>query len=165
MQREYFTRRKKKLISIEGGGVQLDPFGTAANNRPLVSAPGDYGDGEIGGMIGRGKQSNSEKTCPSAALSTTNPTCCPDAKPGRRGGKPATKSLSYGTASVGVAPRLWAGPLMIWGSISCKGKKFSVLHNIQIGSGAHPATCRIGTRGCFPGFIVAVARSRPLTSI
>jgi hypothetical protein len=36
-----------------------------------------------------------EKTCPSAALSTTNPTCCPDANPGRRGGKPATNRLSY----------------------------------------------------------------------
>jgi hypothetical protein len=41
----------------------------------------------------------SEKTCPSAALSTTNPTCCPDTNPGRRGGEPATNRLSYGTAS------------------------------------------------------------------
>jgi hypothetical protein len=31
-------------------------------------------------------------------LSTTNPTCCPDVNPGRRGGKPATNRLSYGTA-------------------------------------------------------------------
>jgi hypothetical protein len=31
-----------------------------------------------------------EKTCPSAALSTTNPTCCPYANPGRRGGKPVS---------------------------------------------------------------------------
>jgi hypothetical protein len=35
---------------------------------------------------------------PHAALSTTNPTCCPDAEPGLRGGKPATNRLSYGTA-------------------------------------------------------------------
>jgi hypothetical protein len=40
----------------------------------------------------------SEKTGPSAALSTTNPKCCPDANPGRRGEKPATNRLSYGTA-------------------------------------------------------------------
>jgi hypothetical protein len=60
-----------------------------------VPAPGDYDDGEIGGMIGRG---NSETTCPNAALSTTNPTCCPEAKPGRRCGKPASNRLSYGTA-------------------------------------------------------------------
>jgi hypothetical protein len=31
-------------------------------------------------------------------LSTTNPTCCPGANPGRRGGKPASNRLSYGTA-------------------------------------------------------------------
>jgi hypothetical protein len=38
----------------------------------------------------QGKPKYSEKTCPSAASSTTNPTCCPDANPGRRGGKPAS---------------------------------------------------------------------------
>jgi hypothetical protein len=65
---------------------------------PIVPAPGDYDDGEIGGMIGRGNRSTRKKTCPSAALSTTNPTCCPDANPGRRGGKPASNRLSYGTA-------------------------------------------------------------------
>jgi hypothetical protein len=47
----------------------------------------------------QGKPKYSEKTCPSAALSTTNPKCCPDANPGRRGGKPASNRLSYGTAS------------------------------------------------------------------
>jgi hypothetical protein len=31
-----------------------------------------------------GKPKYSEKTCHSGALSTTNPTCCPDANPGRR---------------------------------------------------------------------------------
>jgi hypothetical protein len=35
---------------------------------------------------------------PSTALSTTTPHTCPDANPGRRGGKPATNRLSYGTA-------------------------------------------------------------------
>jgi hypothetical protein len=47
----------------------------------------------------QGKPKYSEETCPRAALSTTNPTCCPDANPGRRGGKPATNRLSYGTVS------------------------------------------------------------------
>jgi hypothetical protein len=41
------------FIGIVGGGVQLGPLGTAATNRPTVPAPGDYDDGEIGGMIGR----------------------------------------------------------------------------------------------------------------
>jgi hypothetical protein len=35
---------------------------------------------------------------PSAALSTANPTCCPELNPRRRDGKPATNRLSYGTA-------------------------------------------------------------------
>jgi hypothetical protein len=42
------------LIGIVGGGVQLGPLGTAATNRPIVPAPADYDDREIGGMkIGR----------------------------------------------------------------------------------------------------------------
>jgi hypothetical protein len=48
----------------------------------------------------QGKPQYSENTCPSATLSTTNPTWCRDSNPGRRGGKPATNHLSYGTASL-----------------------------------------------------------------
>jgi hypothetical protein len=44
-----------------GGGVQLGPLGTAATNRPIVPAPVDYDDGEIGGMIGRGNRSTWRK--------------------------------------------------------------------------------------------------------
>jgi hypothetical protein len=44
-----------------GGAVQLDPLGTAATNRPIVPAPGDYDDGEIGGMIGKGNRSTRRK--------------------------------------------------------------------------------------------------------
>jgi hypothetical protein len=77
----------------------LGPLGTAVTNRPIVPTSGNYDDEEISGMmIGKGKLKYSEKTCPNAALSTTNPTCCPDANPSRRGGKPATNRLSYGTA-------------------------------------------------------------------
>jgi hypothetical protein len=46
------------------GGVQLDPLGTAATNRPIVPAPGDYDDGENGGMIGRGNRSTWRKRAP-----------------------------------------------------------------------------------------------------
>jgi hypothetical protein len=41
------------VIVWGGGGVQLGPLGTAATNRPIVPASGEYDDGEIGGMIGR----------------------------------------------------------------------------------------------------------------
>jgi hypothetical protein len=48
-----------------GGGVQLGPFGTAATNRPIVRAPGDYDDGEIGGMvIDKGNGSTWRKPAP-----------------------------------------------------------------------------------------------------
>jgi hypothetical protein len=62
-----------------GGGVQLGPLGTAATNRPIVPAAGDYDDGEIGGMIGRGNRSTRRKPA-------TVPLCppqTPHALPGR----------------------------------------------------------------------------------
>jgi hypothetical protein len=46
-------------------GVQLDPLGTAATNRPMVPAPVDYVDGEIGRMvIGKGNRSTRRKPAP-----------------------------------------------------------------------------------------------------
>jgi hypothetical protein len=42
----------------------LSPLGTAAINRPIVPAPGDYDDGEIGGMIGRENRSTRRKPAP-----------------------------------------------------------------------------------------------------
>jgi hypothetical protein len=46
-------------------GVQLGPLGTAATNRTIVSAPGDYGDAEVGGMtIVRGNRSTRRKPAP-----------------------------------------------------------------------------------------------------
>jgi hypothetical protein len=47
-----------------GCGVQLGPLGTAATNRPILPAPGDYDDGEIGGMIGKGNRSTRRKPAP-----------------------------------------------------------------------------------------------------
>jgi hypothetical protein len=48
-----------------GGGVQLGPLGTAATNRPIVPAPGDYDNGEIGEMIiGKGNRSTRRKPAP-----------------------------------------------------------------------------------------------------
>jgi hypothetical protein len=76
----------------------MGPLGTTATNRPIVLAPGDYDDGEISGMIGRGNRSTRKKPAPVPLCPQQNPTCCPDANPGRRGGKPATNRLSYGTA-------------------------------------------------------------------
>jgi hypothetical protein len=65
---------------------------------PTVSAPGDY-DGAIGGvMIGTGKRSTQGKPAPVPLCPPQTPHPCPEANPGRRGRKPATNRLSYGTA-------------------------------------------------------------------
>jgi hypothetical protein len=78
-----------------GGGVQLGPLGTAATNTPIVPAPGDYDDGEIGGMITvRGNRSTRRKPPPVPLCPPQNPHACPEANPGRRCGKPATNNLS-----------------------------------------------------------------------
>jgi hypothetical protein len=42
----------------------MGPLGTAAFNRPIVLAPGDYDDGEIGGMISRGNRSTRRNPAP-----------------------------------------------------------------------------------------------------
>jgi hypothetical protein len=64
----------------------------------------DDGDCEaIGGMkIGRGYRKYSEKTSPSATLSTTNPTWPDPGSNTGRSGKPATNRLSYGTVLAGL---------------------------------------------------------------
>jgi hypothetical protein len=58
----------------------VGPLGTATTNRPIVSAPGDYDDGENGGMIGRGNQSIRRKPAPVPL--------CPPQTPGREPGPP-----------------------------------------------------------------------------
>jgi hypothetical protein len=85
-------------------GVRLSPLGTVTTASPAVPAP-------VGRWLlwsnrwntnWQGEPKYSEKTCSSATLSTKNPMWPkPGSNPGRRGGKPATKRLSYGTASSG----------------------------------------------------------------
>jgi hypothetical protein len=49
------------------------------------------------------KPKYSEKTCPSAALSTTNPTWCLDANPGCSGGKPASNRWATARLKMGIS--------------------------------------------------------------
>jgi hypothetical protein len=73
----------------------VGPLGTAATNRPIVPTPGDYDDGEIGGvMIGKGSRSTRRKPAPVSLCPPQIPNVCPEANPGRRGGKSATNHLS-----------------------------------------------------------------------
>jgi hypothetical protein len=76
----------------------LGPLGTAATNRPIVPAPGDYDDTEIGGMMnGKGNRSTRKKPSLVLLCPSQTPHDCTDANPGRRVGKPATNRLSYDT--------------------------------------------------------------------
>jgi hypothetical protein len=76
----------------------LGPLGSAVTNRPIVPATGDHDDGDIGGMIGRGNRSTRRNSVPVPLCPSQTPTCVLGYEPGRRGGKPATNRLSYGTA-------------------------------------------------------------------
>jgi hypothetical protein len=79
--------------------VQFGPLSTAATNRRVVSAPGDYVDGEIDGMmIGRENQSTWRKPAPVPFCPPQTPHACPDTNPGRHSGKPVTNRLSYSMA-------------------------------------------------------------------
>jgi hypothetical protein len=68
----------------------LGPLGTAATYKPIVPAPGDYDDWQ-------GNRSTLGKPTPVPLCPPQTSHACPDANPGRRGGKPATNRLSYGT--------------------------------------------------------------------
>jgi hypothetical protein len=73
-----YTSLSLFLIAM-GGGVQLGPLGTAAANWPIVTAPGDYDDGEIGGMIGWGNRSTRIKPDSVSLCPPKIPHACPDA--------------------------------------------------------------------------------------
>jgi hypothetical protein len=71
----------------------------------------------------QGKPKYSEKTCPSATLSTTNPTWPdPGLNPGRHGGKGATNRLGYGAAPMNIIKSL----LLMKGS-----SKFSSFRQVE----------------------------------
>jgi hypothetical protein len=93
---------------ISWAGVRPSPLGTSATNWPIVAAPDDrlWVWSSRWNENCQEKQKYSEKTYPNATSSTTNPTWLDlGSNPGRRGGKPATNRLSYGTAldEVGIA--------------------------------------------------------------
>jgi hypothetical protein len=68
--------------SIIEGGVQLGPLGTTATNRPIVPAPGDYDDGEIGGMmIVRRNRSTRTKHAPVPVCPPQTPHALPGREP------------------------------------------------------------------------------------
>jgi hypothetical protein len=98
ISKTHYKDFKKKLNWYSGGWSLIGSTRHCGHQWPIVPAPGDYDDGEIGGLkIGRGNRSTRRKPAPVPLCSTTNPTWCPDANPGRRCVKPATNRLSFGT--------------------------------------------------------------------
>jgi hypothetical protein len=84
------------LTWIVGGGVQLCPLGTAATNRPIMPTLGDYDEGECGGMMtGRRNEVLGEILPQCRFVHNKSHMLCL----GRRGVKPGTNRLRYGTAT------------------------------------------------------------------
>jgi hypothetical protein len=97
-------------------GVGLSPLRAAAIIWPIVPAPDDrlwWLWSNQWNENWQRKPKYSERTCLSATLSITNPTWLDlGSNTGRRGGKPATNLLSYGTASwPNKAKRVQPSPL------------------------------------------------------
>jgi hypothetical protein len=85
-------------MSICGGGFQFGLLGTSATNRPIVPARVimmmdkfvEWRLAELTEVLG--------ENLSQCRFGHHKPhMLCPDANPGRRGGKPATNRLSYGT--------------------------------------------------------------------
>jgi hypothetical protein len=68
-------------------------------------------------------------------------------------------------SSVGIALGYGLDDRGSWVRFPAGAGNFSLHHRIQNGSGAHPASYTMGTRGSFPGGKAAGERSWPLTSI
>jgi hypothetical protein len=79
----HYERTTIFFNSNSRGWSQLGPFGTAATNRPIVSTPGDYDDGEIGGMMtGKGNRSTLRKPIPMSLCPPQTPHALPGREPG-----------------------------------------------------------------------------------
>jgi hypothetical protein len=130
------TCQESKIRSV-GVGVQLGSLGMVATDWPIVACPGWLWWWRIWwNEDWQGKPKYSEKTRPSATLSTTNPTWPdPGSNPGHCSGKPATNRLSYGASSTRKVSSKWLrlnlSPLMTlcWPLLHLQSKKWSSLHH------------------------------------
>jgi hypothetical protein len=86
-------------ICIVEGGVQTGSTRHVGQLLAYCTCPGWLWELRIWWNEWQEMPKYSEKTCPDATLSTTNPTWPdPGLNPGRRGGNPATNRFSYGSA-------------------------------------------------------------------
>jgi hypothetical protein len=96
-----------------GGGVHTGSTRHGGHYWPIVHAPNDCEDGEVGGMNGFGRGNLLEKTCPDATLSTTNPSCQI-----RTRTRPAVVESQRLTASAMARPITYECPLHIYVRLS-----------------------------------------------
>jgi hypothetical protein len=99
------------FLLVPCGGVRLSPLGTSATNWNIVTAPDDRWVWSI--WWNENWQRNpkySAKTCPSATLSTTNPTWRPGIEPGPLRWEAV---LCHGRLKVFVELRIYTGPMYI----------------------------------------------------
>jgi hypothetical protein len=93
--------------------VTLYLYGIAAANRPIIHPPGDKWIWSNGGMIVTGEhQRTQRKTCPTATLTTANPTWTAlGVNLGLHGEKPVSSHLYYGMAQFLhiIRSRIWLG--------------------------------------------------------
>jgi hypothetical protein len=61
------------FLHLHSGGWNQGPLDTAATLWPIVSAPGDYDNGAIGGMISRGNRSTRRRPVPVPLCSPQTP--------------------------------------------------------------------------------------------
>jgi hypothetical protein len=80
----------------------LGSLGTAATYRPIVPSPGDYDDGEIGGLAGE-TEVLGENLPPLPLCPPQTPHACPDANPDSRGGKNMPINISVPTDSSSIS--------------------------------------------------------------
>jgi hypothetical protein len=93
-KKDYWRLCNMAKIRLVGG-----PPTTSATNWPIVHGPGDYEAGEFGGtMTGKGNRSTRRKPAPVQLCPQQIPHDLTGREPGRRGEKPATNRVSYGTA-------------------------------------------------------------------
>jgi hypothetical protein len=117
----------------------------------------------------KGKPKYSENTCPSATLSTTNPT-----RPGLEPGRLNTWATA-GSQLHKLPIRIYwdqhkeiplSFPLACWyGEVRYLARDVSLPRNVYTGSGAQPTSYTLGTKSCFPARKAAGSWSWPLTSI
>jgi hypothetical protein len=86
---------------LHSGGWNQGPLDTAATQWSIVSAPGDYDNGEIGRMIGRGNRSTRRKP-------TTVPLCPPQTLHAAR-----TRTRAAAVGSQRLTAELRYGPEVI----------------------------------------------------